>query len=193
VYKKRANSIILFLLFSIAAIPIFPGSAAAEVTKKAIIKIPKDKETITEPSRKPIEEEIKVEVVEGEAKKDEEKVDYSYDPTNKVDPFKSFIVVRKELEEKEKEKEKPKTYLETLDISQVTLSAIVLGDKENWALVRDSKGDGHVITVGTAMGTRGGRVIKILEKEVVVREYYTDMRDREKIPKDISIRLPLID
>ena len=43
------------------------------------------------------------------------------------------------------------------------------------------------------MGTRGGRVIKILEKEVVVREYYTDMRDREKIPKDISIRLPLID
>jgi len=191
VYKKRANSIILFLLFSIAAIPIFPGSAAAEVSKKAIIKIPKDKKTITEPSRKPIEEEIKVEAVEGEAKKDEEKVDYSYDPTNKVDPFKSFIVVRKELEEKEKEK--PKTYLETLDISQVTLSAIVLGDKENWALVRDSKGDGHVIKIGTAIGTRGGRVIKILEKEVVVREYYTDMRDREKIPRDISMRLPLVD
>lgn len=190
-YKKRANSIILFLLFSIAAIPIFPGSAAAEVSKKAIIKIPKDKETITEPSRKPIEEEIKVEAVEGEAEKDEEKVDYSYDPTNKVDPFKSFIVVRKELEEKEKEK--PKTYLETLDISQVTLSAIVLGDKENWALVRDSKGDGHVIKIGTAIGTKGGRVIKILEKEVVVREYYTDMRDREKIPKDISMRLPLVD
>lgn len=190
-YQKRANSIILVLLFSIAAIPIFPGSAAAEVSKKAIIKIPKDKETITEPSRKPIEEEIKVEAVEGEAKKDEEKVDYSYDPTNKVDPFKSFIVVKKELEEKEKEK--PKTYLETLDISQVTLSAIVLGDKENWALVRDSKGDGHVIKVGTAIGTRGGRVIKILEKEVVVREYYTDMRDREKIPKDISIRLPVVD
>ncbi|MFB0520219.1 MAG: pilus assembly protein PilP [Desulfatiglandales bacterium] len=190
-YKKRANSIILSLLFSIAAIPMFPGSAAAEVSKKAIIKIPKDKETITEPSRKPIEEEIKVEAVEGEAKKDEEKVDYSYDPTNKVDPFKSFIVVKKELEEKEKEK--PKTYLETLDISQVTLSAIVLGDKESWALVRDSKGDGHVIKVGTAIGTRGGRVIKILEKEVVVREYYTDMRDREEIPKDISIRLPVVD
>lgn len=190
-YQKRANSIILVLLFSIAAIPIFPGSAAAEVSKKAIIKIPKDKETITEPSRKPIEEEIKVEAVEGEAKKDEEKVDYSYDPTNKVDPFKSFIVVKKELEEKEKEK--PKTYLETLDISQVTLSAIVLGDKENWALVRDSKGDGHVIKVGTAIGTRGGRVIKILEKEVVVREYYTDMRDREKIPRDISMRLPAVD
>jgi hypothetical protein len=189
VYKKRANSIILVLLFSIAAIPMFPGSAAAEVSKKAIIKIPKDKETITEPSRKPIEEEIKVEAVEGEAKKDEEKGDYSYDPTNKVDPFKSFIVVKKELEEKEK----PKTYLETLDISQVTLSAIVLGDKESWALVRDSKGDGHVIKVGTAIGTRGGRVIKILEKEVVVREYYTDMRDREKIPKDISIRLPVVD
>ncbi|HDH88339.1 MAG TPA: hypothetical protein ENF36_09965, partial [Desulfobacteraceae bacterium] len=118
------------------------------------------------------------------------KAAYFYDPTNKTDPFKSFIVVRRELEEKEQEK--PKTYLETLDISQLTLSAIVLGSKGNWALVRDSKGDGHVIKVGTLIGRKNGRVKRILEKEVIVTESYKDIRGREQI-KDISIKLPEVD
>ena len=85
------------------------------------------------------------------------------------------------LELEEAEKKKPKTYLETLDISQLSLSAIVLTDKENWALVRDSKGDGHVIKVGTSIGIKGGQVITILKKEVIVREYDVDFRGHEKI------------
>jgi len=118
------------------------------------------------------------------------KAAYFYDPINKTDPFKSFIVVRRELEEKEQGK--PKTYLETLDISQLTISAIVLGSKGNWALVRDSKGDGHVIKVGTLIGRQSGEVTRILEKEVVVTESYKDIRGREQI-KDISIKLPEVD
>ena len=188
--KKKRNSVILSLLFSIAAIPIFLGITTAQTEKKAIFKIPKDTKKITEASKKPTEE-IKAEEIETQAKEDDAKVGYSYDPTNKVDPFKSFIVVKRELEEAEKEK--PKTYLETLDISQVSLSAIVLTDKGNWALVRDSTGDGHVIKAGTFIGRRGGKVIKILEKEVIVREYHVSIRGREKIPRDISIKLPSVD
>ena len=188
--EKKRNSIILSLLFSISAIPIFLGITTAQTEKKAIFKIPKDTKKITEASEKPTEGETKAEEIETQAKEDEAKVGYSYDPTNKVDPFKSFIVVKKELEE---EKEKPKTYLETLDISQVTLSAIVLTDKGNWALVRDSRGDGHVIKPGTFIGRRGGQVIKILEKEVIVREYYADIRGPEKIPRDTSMKLPSVD
>jgi len=191
VSKKKRNSIALWLLSGIVAIPLLLGTIAAQDTKKAIFKIPKDRKKITETSKKPIEEEIEADRIGTEAEEEEGKVDYSYDPTNKVDPFKSFIVVKRELEEKEKEK--PKTYLETLAISQVTLSAIVLTDKKNWALVRDSKGDGHVIKVGTLIGNRGGQVIKILEKEVVVRERYRDIRGRKDITKDISIRLPAVD
>jgi len=190
VSKKKGNSIILSLLLNIAAIPIFLGITSAQTEKKVIFKIPKDKKVITETSEKPIEEEIKAEGIEPQAIEDDAKMDYSYDPTNKVDPFKSFIVVKKELEEAKKKI--PKTYLETLDITQLTLSAIVLTDKENWALVRDSKGDGHVIKAGTAIGRRGGQVIKILKKEVIVRESHVDIRGRETV-RNILIQLPSVD
>ena len=185
-WARKRNSIILFFLFGMAAIPVFLGIPTAHAAEKIIFKIERDKKEVTEPSKKPIKEVTEAERIEIEAKK--EKAAYSYDPTNKVDPFKSFIVVRKELEEKEK----PKTYLETLDVSQLTISAIVLSSKTQWALVRDSKGDGHVIKVGTPIGRRRGRVTRILEKEVVVTEYYQDIRGHE-IVRDISMKLPEVD
>ncbi len=184
---KKRNSIILFLLFGIAAIPILLGTTAAQAGEKVTFKIQKDKKKVTEPSKKIIEEVAETGMIEEDkAKKSKEKkVAYSYNPTNKVDPFKSFIIVKRELEEIKK----PKTYLETLDISQLTISAIVLTSEGDWALVRDSKGDGHVIKVGTPIGRRRGQVTKILEKEIIVKEYYTDLRGR-KIARDISIKLP---
>jgi type IV pilus assembly protein PilP len=187
-WARKRNSIILSFLFGSAAIPIFLGIPTAQAAEKIIFKIEKDKKEVTEPSKKPSKEVSEAEGIEIGAKKEKKKETYSYDPTNKVDPFKSFIVVKKELEEKEK----PKTYLETLDLSQLTISAIVLNSTTQWALVRDSKGDGHVIKVGTLLGRRGGRVTRILEKEVVVTEYYQDIRGRE-IVRDTSMKLPEVD
>ncbi len=177
------------LVFGIAAIPFLLGITAAQVKEKVTVKIPKERKKITKPLIKPTEEKTKADRIETKDEKDKEPAAYSYDPANKVDPFKSFIVVRRELEKKER---RPKTYLETLEISQLTLSAIVLTNTGNWALVRDSKGDGHTLKVGTPIGRRGGRVIKILDKEVVVRESYKDIRGRKTI-RDISMRLPSLD
>ncbi len=186
-YKKRRNSINPLSLTSIVAIAIFLGITSAQAETKATIKIPKDTKEAAVPSESPIEKAMEAEEETGE-------VEYSYDPTDKPDPFKSFILVRRELEEKkEKEREKPKTYLETLDISQLALSDIVLSEKGNWALLQDSKGDGHVVEVGTPIGNKGGQVVKILDKELVVREYYLDIRGQERIPKDVSIKLPSVD
>jgi len=186
--KKRKNRITL-LLIGIAAIPFLLGMPPVQAKEKVTIKIPEEKTKITKPSKKPTEEKTRVDRVETREEKGKEPAAYSYDPTNKVDPFKSFIVVKKELEEKEG---RPKTYLETLEISQLTLSAIVLTNTGNWALVRDSKGDGHTIKVGTLIGRKSGKVIKILDREVVVRESYRDYRGDEKI-RDISMRLPEVD
>jgi len=188
VCARKRNRITLLLLFGIVAIFFLLGMTPAQAKKKVIIKIPQEEKEITKPAEKPPEVETKAEGIEAKDEKGKEPATYSYDPTNKVDPFKSFIVVKKELEEKRK----PKTYLETLEISQLTLSAIVLTDKGNWALVRDSKGDGHTIKVGTPIGRKDGKVIKILEKEVVVRESYRDVRGRKET-RDISIRLPSVD
>ena len=124
-----------------------------------------------------------------EAKKEEKKEGpkYAYDPTGKTDPFKSFIAEQEEMEGKAKRR--PKTYLETLDLSQLELIAVIVGAKGNYAMVKDSKGTGHVIQKGTAVGTNGGFVERITDKEVVIREEYKDFKGTVKY-KDIAKKLP---
>jgi len=124
-----------------------------------------------------------------EAKKEEKKEQprYTYDPTGKTDPFKSFIAEQEEMEEKAKRR--PKTYLETLDLSQLELIAVIVGAKGNYAMVRDSKGTGHVIQKGTAIGANGGFVERITDKEVVIREEYKDFKGTVRY-KDIAKKLP---
>ena len=181
-YPKRRNSIILLLILGISTIPFFLGITTVQAQGKVTFKIQKEGKKAAEPLKKPMKgKEVTVDI------EDKAKATYFYDPTNKIDPFKSFIVARRELQEKKQEKSK--TYLETVDISQLTISAIVLGSKGRWALVRDSKGDGHVIKVGTLIGRKNGRVKKILGKEVVVAESYKDIRGHEKV-QDISMKLP---
>jgi len=112
---------------------------------------------------------------------------YIYDPTGKTDPFKSFIVIQEE--KKEKENEKPKTYLETCELSQLSLAVIIIGDKDRWAMVKDSKGDGYVIKEGTPIGTNDGVVYKIKPGEVIIREEFRNFKG-EKEFRDVSKRTP---
>ncbi|MBN2032529.1 MAG: pilus assembly protein PilP [Deltaproteobacteria bacterium] len=112
---------------------------------------------------------------------------YTYDPTGKTDPFKSFILEQEETVEKVKRQ--PRTYLETLELSQLELIAVITGPQGNYAMVRDSKGVGHVIVKGTAIGTNGGVVDKITEKEVIIREEYQDFKGATRF-KDVSKKLP---
>jgi type IV pilus assembly protein PilP len=130
------------------------------------------------------EQEVSKPGAVGEKKKE---ITYIYDPTGKTDPFKSFIAIQEEMEEKKKRK--PRTYLETVDLSQLELSVIITSGKGNWAMVRDSKGLGHVIKKGTYIGTNGGIVHEITDKAVIIREEYRDFRGRKKF-KDIPKNLP---
>jgi hypothetical protein len=112
---------------------------------------------------------------------------YLYDPTGKTDPFASFIAKREKIEKKQSRK--PRTYLETLDLSQLKLSVIVMSPKGKWAMVRDSKGLGHVIKEGTGIGTNGGVVHEIKAGEVIIREEYENFRG-ETQHKDIIKKTP---
>lgn len=101
----------------------------------------------------------------------------------KTDPFKSFLSLQEEANEKKK-KSRPRTYLETLDLSQLDLIATILDRRGNWAMVRDAKGVGHVIRVGTHIGTGEGVVCEIREGAVVIREQQTDFMGKVKT-KDV--------
>jgi Tfp pilus assembly protein PilP len=167
-------------LFSVLVFFFFASGAPADASD-AVYKEPR-------PLKQAIEKD-KAAPPPAEVKKDEKKEGpkYTYDPTGKTDPFRSFIAEQEEMAEKTKRK--PKTYLETLDLSQLELIAIVVGAKGNYAMVKDSKGIGHVIQKGTSVGTNGGFVERITEKEVVIREEYRDFRGTVRY-KDIAKKLP---
>jgi Tfp pilus assembly protein PilP len=112
---------------------------------------------------------------------------YFYDPAGKTDPFKSFIAEQEAIEEKKKKE--VKTYIETLDLSQLDLIAIIMSPKGNWAMVRDSKGVGYVIRKGTPIGINGGVVHQIREKEVIIREEVRDFKRGQVKLRDIPKKL----
>lgn len=114
---------------------------------------------------------------------------YVYNPVGKTDSFRSFLINREPVSQKTKKK--PKTYLETLDFSQLDLTAIIISPKGNWAMVRDAKGVGYAIREGTPIGINGGVVYQIKEGEVIVREKYVDVKGQIKF-KRISKKLPLL-
>lgn len=172
--NKIKQSLLLFIF-------IFILSNWAFASREVIYKDKRPQKKVTE-----------VQTAEGtkETPSEENKEeDYLYDPTGKTDPFRSFIAEQEEIQEKKIRK--PRTYLETLDLSQLELIAIMLGPKGNWAMVRDAKGLGHVIKAGTFIGTNGGVVLKIKDREVVIREEYKDFRGRTK-HKDISKKMPAL-
>ena len=70
----------------------------------------------------------------------------------------------------------PKTELQKLNLSQLTLTAIIQDGSKSWAMVRDEKGMGYILKKGTAIGTMGGRVAKIsgVQKKVIVNEPYLE-------------------
>ena len=98
---------------------------------------------------------------------------YFYDRRGKTDPFKPFVAEQEETTKKERRK--PRTYLETLDLSQLDLIAIIVGPKGNFAMVRDAKGIGYVIKKGTPIGIHGGVVRQVKAKEVIIREGSKDI------------------
>jgi len=171
--RKRRNRVCLIFLPVLLFVAFGPALASQEVIYKD-----------TRPMKKVFEDEK-----DTDKQEDEQGLDkgFVYNPTGKTDPFKSFIAIREEKEAKKDKK--PKTYLETLELSQLALTVIVVSKSGKWAMVRDSKGIGHVIKEGTAIGTNGGVVYKILKGEVVVREEYKDFRGKMQF-RDISKKSP---
>ncbi len=103
---------------------------------------------------------------------DSERSRREYNPEGLKDPFKPFVLERETVEGVDARK--PRTYLETVDLSQLDLIAVVVAEDDSWAMVRDAKGIGYVVKAGTMIGTDGGRVHEIRPGEVVIRSSRAD-------------------
>lgn len=110
-------------------------------------------------------------------------VAFTYDSTGKRDPFRSFV-----LEHAREVSEVERGPLEQFDLSQLSVVAVVWGNPRPRALVTDPSGRGYVVQEGTPIGKNDGRVIRIRDNEVLVREIYEDYLG-DRTSKEIEMRV----
>jgi Tfp pilus assembly protein PilP len=109
-----------------------------------------------------------------------------FNPSGVKDPFKSFILDQEAPAGRKASK--PRTYLETVDLSQLELIAVVLSPDDRWAMLRDAKGIGYVVKPGTPVGIDGGKVHQIRPGEIIIRTTYRNAKG-ETLQRDIPKQL----
>jgi type IV pilus assembly protein PilP len=127
----------------------------------------------------PVETEQKPE----ETKKVEQEV-YMYDPKGKRDPFLSLVITMKQ----KPIKVKGLSPFESYSVDEIKLLAIAWDDKKHYALIMLPDKKSYTITEGMKLGLYGGKVEKITENTVVIKEYIRDYRGDIK-PKDSILKL----
>jgi type IV pilus assembly protein PilP len=109
--------------------------------------------------------------------------EYHYDPTDKVDPFRSYV--RRQVTFDPESGSSP---LERFDLTQLSVMGIIWGLEEPRALVRDPTGKGYIVRAGTPIGKNKGRILRIEDNKVVVKETYLDHLDRATT-KEVDLEL----
>lgn len=107
---------------------------------------------------------------------------YRYDPEGKPDPFRSFVRVTLEPGEG------LSSPLQRFDLSQLMVTGLLWGTENARALIEDPAGKGYIVGVGTAVGKNQGRVVRIGDNRVVVKETYVDFHDRATT-KEVEMHL----
>lgn len=109
--------------------------------------------------------------------------EFTYDPTGLRDPFRSFEWERDKLAETE-----VRGPLEEFDVSQLSVVGVVWNVGNARALILDPSGQGFIVGEGARVGKNDGRIIKIDDSVVVVKETYVDLMGQEST-KDIELRI----
>jgi len=98
----------------------------------------------------------------------------TYNPEGKLDPFlplfKEKPDVRRINATNKRKRSIPRSPLEKIDLSQLTLTAIIMSSSGNKAMVEEASGKGHVLVKGTLIGTKWGKVSEIQKDTVLVDE-----------------------
>jgi type IV pilus assembly protein PilP len=115
-----------------------------------------------------------------------------YNPEGKLDPFASLYKEKPAViptgQQLSPEPKRPLTPLEKVDLSQLKLVAIIRAMSGNLALVEEASGKGYVIKKGTYIGTRSGKVGKILPDRIIVEEKSEDFSGKVSV-REIEVKL----
>ena len=114
------------------------------------------------------------------------KEEYTYNPKGKVDPFKPSITL--DILKGKLKLKGPVLPLQTYELSQLKVVAIMLGFEHSRALLEDASGKGYIVKEGTYVGKNNGRIVKILPNKLIVAEEFLDHYGRVKTKK-VAINL----
>lgn len=109
---------------------------------------------------------------------------FTYDPTGKRDPFRSFIWDRPDKMASVAEAGP----LGEFDLSQLEVVAVVWRTGNARALVEDPSGESYIVGAGAAIGKNRGHVVSIDDNTVIVKETYVDYLGQETV-KDVEMRM----
>jgi type IV pilus assembly protein PilP len=101
-----------------------------------------------------------------------------FDFSSKKDPFRSYVQPAPPEQKPTVTQRKAMTAgllpLQSYDVSRFKVSGIIVGLKENRALIVDPAGKGYVVKQGTAIGTNDGIITKITPSYLEVVETYRE-------------------
>ncbi len=101
--------------------------------------------------------------------------------TNRKDPFKPFLstqVARTQQQPVAALAGKDLLPIQSYDLNKFKVAGIIVGLKENTALVIDPTGKGYVVKQGMLIGNGGGRISRISAAAIEVVEKYRDEKGR---------------
>jgi len=112
-----------------------------------------------------------------------------YTAEGKVDPFEPLIRNdRKKASTSSSVQAKPRrilTPLEKFDFSEIKLVAVIMAPSGNIAMVEDSTRKGYTIRIGTYIGKNGGKVVKIENDRVIIREQVKNFKGESVIRSEV--------
>jgi type IV pilus assembly protein PilP len=118
---------------------------------------------------------------------DAPKLEYSYSPVGKRDPFRSYIADMRDLAKQDEDRRPEST--EKFELDQYRLTGIISGTSQPQAMVEDPEQIGHVLRIGSRLGKNGGRITRIGVSEIVItEEFRAPTGERVRVP--ITLRLP---
>ena len=109
-----------------------------------------------------------------------------YNPQGKLDPFEPLFQEKAVAVAKPRKKRKTRkriTPIEKLDLSQLQLVGVIRSLSGNRALVEDATGKGYVVTKGTYIGTRYGKIVEILADRIIVAEEVENVYGKISVQK----------
>ncbi|MBI5493331.1 MAG: pilus assembly protein PilP [Deltaproteobacteria bacterium] len=101
-------------------------------------------------------------------------------------PFLSHILLMKGIEGPRK----MKGPIECCDLTLFRLVAVVASPESSFALVQAPDGKRYVVKKGDLIGSREGRISRIEQRSITVREYNKDENGKVVSSEDIELKIP---